>query len=244
MSEPLEAFELTATGALRVGINFGNILLASRNDDGSPRGVAPDLARELARRLDVAAEFVTYESAGRMADGAKAGEWQVAFLAADPVRAEEIAFTAPYLEVGTTYLAWNESPVTRLAEVDREGIRISVSDKSAYDLFLTRSLKHAKLERAATPDASVQLFFSDRLDALAGLRPFLLEIASKHAGTRLLEENFMTVQQAIGVPKGRDRSAAYLRDFVEEVKASGFVEKALELNGIHGASVASLTARR
>src|SRR5262245_29144235 len=147
----MSLFALTANGTLRVGINFGNTLLAGKDENGSPCGIAAELARELARRLAVPIEFVTYESAGRMADGANAGAWDVAFLATDPARAEEIVFTAPYLEVGTTYLVWTHSAIARFADVDRDGIRISVSNKSAYDLFLTRNLNQAQLVRAATP---------------------------------------------------------------------------------------------
>ena len=223
---------------LRIGINFGNVLLAWRDAGGAPAGIAADLARELAQRLGVVPDFVTYESAGQMADGAKAGEWEVAFLAADPDRAEEIVFTAPYLEVGTTYLVWSDSSILNLSDVDHEGIRISVSNKSAYDLFLTRSLKQATLLRAPTPGASVHLFFADKLEALAGLRPFLLDVAAKHSGTRVIDGSFMTVPQAIGVPKARSASAQMLDDFVKEMKASGLIAEIIEKNGVYGATVA------
>ena len=139
--------ELVPSGKLRVGINFGNALLANKKPGGVEGGIAVDLARELARRLNVPMEIVSYDSAGQMADGAKAGKWDVAFLGADPDRANEIAFTAPYLEIDTTYLVPAGSSLRSLADVDREGVRIAVSEKSAYDLFLTRSLKHATLVR-------------------------------------------------------------------------------------------------
>src|SRR5262245_19560821 len=131
---------MTPASKLRVGINFGNALLANKNADGSARGVAVDLARELVRRLGVEMDLVSYDSAGRMADGAKAGEWDVAFLAIDPACAQEIVFTEPYLQVDTTYLVRTESPIKTLEDIDRNGVRISVSNKSAYDLFLTRTL--------------------------------------------------------------------------------------------------------
>src|SRR5439155_26166221 len=124
--------------------NFGNTLLTGRDETGTPRGIAVDLAHELARRAGAPMEIVSYESAGQMADGAKAGAWDVAFLAVDPARAEEIEFTEPYLEVDTTYLVKNESPIGGIEDIDRAGVRISVSNKSAYDLFLTRSLQHAQ----------------------------------------------------------------------------------------------------
>jgi polar amino acid transport system substrate-binding protein len=182
-------------------------------------------------------EIVSYDAAGRMADGAKAGAWDVAFLGADPARAEEIAFTAPYLEIDTTYLVPAGSPLRALADVDREGVRVAVSEKSAYDLFLTRSLKRAKLVRAPGVDASVDLFLSDKLDALAGLKPLLVEVAEKHPGSRILDGRFTVVQQAVGTPKAREAAVKYLREFVEAVKASGFVAKAIQQNGIRGVVV-------
>ncbi len=181
-------------------------------------------------------ELISYDTAGRMADGAKIGAWDVAFLAADPDRAGEITFTAPYLEIDTTYLVPADSPLHTLEDVDRDGVRIAVADKSAYDLFLTRSLNRARLVRAPGVDASVAVFFSDKLDALAGLKPLLVEVAQRQPGTRVLDGRFTVVQQSVGTPKGRDAAAKFLREFVEDVKASGFVAKTIASNHIHGVS--------
>jgi polar amino acid transport system substrate-binding protein len=233
-----ERSDLTPTGKLRVGINFGNAVLANRREGGDPFGIAVDLARELERRLGVSIELINYDAAGRMADGAKAGAWDVAFLAADPDRAGEIIFTPPYLEIDTTYLVPAGSPLRTLADVDCDGVRIAVSAKSAYDLFLTRNLKRAQLVRAPGPQASVELFFSEKLDALAGIRPVLVEIALAEPGTRVMDGRFTAVQQAVGTPRGRDAAARYLREFVEDIKTSGFVAKTVEENGILGVSVA------
>jgi len=230
--------DVAPMGKLRVGINFGNALLTSRDASGTPGGIAVDLAKELARRVGVPMEIVSYEAAGQLADGAKAGAWDVAFLAADPARAEEIVFTAPYLEIDTTYLVPAGSPLRAVADVDRDGVRVAVSDKSAYDLFLTRSLKRAQLVRAPGVNASVDLFFAGKLDALAGLKPLLVEVAEKQPGARVLDGRFMVVQQGVGTPKGRDAAAKYLREFVEDIKASGFVAKTIAKNGIRGVSVA------
>jgi polar amino acid transport system substrate-binding protein len=210
---------------LRVGINFGNTVLVNRKPDGTPHGIAVDLANELARRLKVPLEITTYDSAGRMAEGAKTGAWDVAFLAADPARAQEIVFTEPYFEIDSTYLVRDDSPLHSITDVDRDGIRIALSEKSAYDLFLTRDIQHATLIRASSPGASVEIFFREKLDALAGIRPMLDDVARNHAGTRVLEGRFAAVQQAIGTPRGNDTMAQYLRTFVEEIKSSGFVAK-------------------
>jgi len=169
-----------------------------------------------------------------MTDGAKAGAWDVAFLAADPDRAGEIRFTAPYLEIDSTYLVPNHSPFHSVSDVDAEGVRIALSGKSAYDLFLSRNLKRAQLVRAPGPPASVELFFREKLDALAGIRPMLADVARQHAETRVLEGRFSTVQQAIGTPRGRDAAAQYLDEFVKDIIDSGFVAAALKKNGIDG----------
>ena len=230
--------ELTPTGKLRVGINFGNALLTRKDANGVPGGIAVDLAQELGRRVGAPVEIVGYDGAGEMADGAKAGAWDAAFLGADPGRAQDIAFTAAYVEIESTYLVPAGSPLRAIADVDREGVRIAVSARSAYDLFLTRSLKRAQLVRAPGPDASIELFFAQRLDALAGLKPQLVDVAARQPGSRVLDGRFTSVQQAVGTPKGRDAAAKYLSDFVRDIKASGLVAKTIEKNGVRGLSVA------
>lgn len=230
---------MLATDKLRVGINFGNTVLARRDDNSVPFGIAVDLAHELARRLNAGIEVVSYDSAGRMADGAKAGAWDVAFLGADPDRAGEIAFTAPYLEMDATYLVPPESMLHHVDDVDDETVRIAVSQKSAYDLFLTRELKRARLVRIPGPEASIQLFFSEKLEALAGIRPMLVEVAESHPGTSVLDGRYTVVRQAVGTPRDRAAElAGYLREFVEDIKASGLAQKVIDKNGIRGVSVA------
>ena len=230
--------ELAPTGRLRVGINFGNALLAVKDSSGQPGGIAVLLAQELSRRVNLPMDIVPYESAGRMADGVKTGAWDVAFLAADPDRAGEIGFTAPYLEIDSTYLVPATSPLRAQQDVDRAGIRIAVSAKSAYDLYLTRELKRAQLVRAPSPNESVDLFFKEKLDALAALRPVLVDLAEQHPGTRVLEGRFTVVTQAVGAPKGRPMAVQYLKTFVEDVKSSGLVAKAITTSGVRGVSVA------
>lgn len=230
--------ELTPTGKLRVGVNLSNFLLVQRNPDGSLRGIVPDLAQELARRLGTTAELVRYEKVGDVAEGAKTGAWDVAFIGAEPQRAADIDFTEPYVEIEATYLVPAGSPIRTMAEVDREGVRIAVSDRSAYDLWLTRNIKHAQLRRVEGIGASYELFVKEELEVLAGLRPRLLEDVQKLPGARILEGNFTTVQQAIGTPKGRPAGYAFLRKFAENVKASGLVAQLIERHGIRGLTIA------
>lgn len=231
--------ELAPSGKLRVGINYGNFLLVNKDaPSGEYRGIAVDLARELGRRLGVPVELAGFETAGKMADAVKAGAWDVAFLGNEPARASEIAFSAAYLEIEAGYLVPAGSPIRSIAEVDRDGVRIAVADKSAYDLYLSRSIRHAKLLRTQGIDASCDLFVTDRLEALAGLKPRLLTDAAKLPGSRVLEGRFTAVQQSIGTPKAREAGARCLREFVEEMKASGFVAGSIERHAVPGVSVA------
>lgn len=236
---PATRAELTPTGTLRIGINHGNFLLVTRGSSASdPRGVAPDLARELGRRLGVRVEFVGFDTAGTMADAVRTGVWDVAFLGAEPQRAGEIAFTAAYLEIPATYLVPAGSPIRSIAEVDREGVRIAVAEKSAYELFLSRNVKHARLVLIKGLEGSFEAFVGQKLEALAGLKPRLLMDVARLPGARVLDGQFTAVQQAIGTPKGRDAGASYLRAFVEEVKTSGLVAQAISRNAVQGVSVA------
>jgi len=231
--------ELTPTGKLRVGVNLGNFLLVQRNPDGSIRGIVPDLARELARRLGVEAELRQYEKVGDVADGAKKGEWDVAFIGAEPQRAAEIDFTAPYVEIEATYLVPAGSPIRSIAEVDRKGVRIAVAARSAYHLWLERNIKQAELAVGDSIEGSYQRFANEKLEVLAGLKPRLLQDREKLPGSRILEGRFTAVQQAIGTPKGRPAGAAYLRKFAEDVKASGLVSELIARHQIQGLSVAA-----
>jgi polar amino acid transport system substrate-binding protein len=239
MVSPSLRAELAPTGRLRVGINYGNLVLATRDPAGGDlRGVAVDLARELGTRTGLPIELVGYESAGKMVDAQQAGGWDIAFLAIDPGRAEQISFTAPYVEIEGTYLVPAGSPLRAIADVDREGVRVGVSSKSAYDLFLSRSLRHAELVRAPNPNGAFELIVDGKVDVVAGVKQHLLANTGKLAGSRVLDGRFMAIQQALGIPKGREAGALYLREFIEDVKASGLVAQAIEKAGISGVSVA------
>ena len=238
MITPSLRTDLAPTGKLRVGINYGNPVLATREPStGDLRGVAVDLARELATRTGLPVDLVGFESAGKMFEAVQAGAWDVAFLAIDPGRADQISFTAPYIEIEGTYLVPAGSPLSTIAEVDREGVRVGVSSKSAYDLFLSRSLQHAQLVHAPDPNSAFELIVAGKVDVVAGVRQHLIANAGKLPGSRVLAGRFMAIQQAVGIPKGRDAGATYLREFIEDVKASGLVARAIEKAGVRGVSV-------
>jgi len=209
--------DLAPTGKLRAGINYSNFVLATEDPaTGEPRGVAPDLARKIALQLNVPIEFVIFETAGKMADAVTTGAWDIAFLANEPERASEILFTPPYLEIEAGYLVPPGSAMEAIAEVDRPDVRIAIATKSAYDLFFSRTLSYARLFRAHGMPASYDLFIGEKLDVLAGIKPWLSKVTEKLPGSRILDGHFMTVQQCIGTPRGRELGARFLRDFLKD----------------------------
>jgi polar amino acid transport system substrate-binding protein len=230
---------LAPGGHLRAAINFGNPVLAQKDpQSGAPRGVSVDLARELGRRLGVPVDFVTFDAAGKVFDTLKTDAWDVAFLAIDPVRSNEITFTAPYVLIEGTYLVPDASPLRAIEDVDRAGVRVSVGRGSAYDLYLSRALQHAQLVRVATSAEAMDAFLHDGLEAAAGVKQPIVAFAGTHPGLRVLPGRFMVIEQAVGIPKSHDTGSPYVRAFVEEMKASGFVAKALAASGQADASVA------
>ena len=231
--------DLAPSGKLRIGLNYSNFLLVLGDDPkGDPRGIAPDLGRELARRTGLPFEFIKFDAAGKLFDAVKAAACDVGFLGAEPQRASEVEFTAAYLEIPVTFLVPAGSPIKQIADVDREGVRVAVSERSAYDLFLTRNLKKAQIVRANGIAASYDVFMAQKLEALGGLKPKLVEEQARTPGSRVLDGQITGVQQAIGAPKGREAAAKYLREFAEDVKRSGFVARAIEKHGVPGVRVA------
>ncbi len=231
--------ELAATGVLRAGINVQNFLLVtSKTETGDPAGVAPDMAAEIARRLGVGLQLVPFKSPGELADAAEAGAWDIGLIGAEPQRAEKIAFSPAYVEIEATYLVPAGSPIKAIADVDNNGVRIAVMGRAAYGLWLERNIKSAELVRADSLASAAELFVRDKLEALAGLRPALISDAAKVPGGRILDGRFMAVQQAIGTQRRNTAAAGFLRDFVEEVKASGFVASLIEKHKVRGLTVA------
>jgi polar amino acid transport system substrate-binding protein len=230
----------TPTGRLRASINLGNPILAGRDPaTGEARGVSVDLARAFAQRLGVALELVVFDTAGKSVEAVAAEQADIGFFAIDPQRGEHIRFTAPYVLIEGCYLVRADSPLQANAEVDRAGQRVVVGKGSAYDLFLSRELKHAQIVHAPSSPAVVQHFVDSGAEVAAGVKQQLEQDAQRLGGLRLLPGRFMVIRQAMGCPRGRgEAAAAALAAFVEEMKASGFVAQALARHGIAGASVA------
>ena len=242
---PAARADLAPSGTLRAAINFGNPVLATRDAaGGAPPGVSVDLSRELAARLGVPLQLVTFESAGKVVDAALAQTWDVAFVAIDPARGRDMLQSNPYVIIEGAYLVRADSPIRRNDQVDRTGVRIAVGKGSAYDLYLSRNLKQAQIVYAPTSPAVTDLFVAQQLDAAAGVKQQLEADAKRWPNLRLLDGRFMVIQQAMATPRGRDAGAAYLSEFIEQMKASGFVAQALARHGIQGAAVAPAGAAR
>ena len=227
--------ELAPTGVLRAAINMGNFLLVTgKTPSGDPDGVSPDMARELARRLNVECQLVPFATPGELADAAREDAWDIGNIGAEPERAKTIAFTAAYVEIEATYIVPEGSPIQSIGEVDKSGNRIAVSARSAYELWLSDNIQNAELKLAQGLDGSFDLFVEEKLEALAGLRPRLITDVEKLPGARILDGQFTAVQQAMGTKPDREVAAAYMSEFVEETKASGFVQGLIEKHGVVG----------
>lgn len=236
---PAVLAELAPGGVLRAAINFGNPVLAQKGQDGAPQGVSVALANALAQELGVPLEMRTFDAAGKVFAALEEGAWNIAFLAIEPVREEQIAFSEPYVIIEGTYLVAADAPYREVADLDQPGLRLAVGKGAAYDLFLTRTLKSAQLERAETSAAAVDLFFDKGLDAAAGVRQPLEKVATADSRYRVLEGAFTSIRQAMAVPRQREAGAAYVRAFVERKKAEGFVHRALAASGQADVTVAS-----
>jgi polar amino acid transport system substrate-binding protein len=231
--------QLAPTGVLRAGINMGNFLLVTgRGPAGEPDGVSPGMARAIAERLGVPVQYVPYARPGQLADAVGTGAWDIGLIGAEPQRAEKIAFSAAYAEIEATYLVPPGSAITALDQVDRPGVRIAVTARAAYDLWLERNIHQATLVRSNSIDAAFAQFSAEKLEVLAGLRPRLLTDAAAMPGSRILDGNYMTVQQAIGTARANTAGAAFIAAFVEEAKASGLVAQLIAQHKVQGLSVA------
>ena len=230
---------LAPDGRLRAAVNFGNPILANKDEKtGESVGVSIDLARELGRRLNIPVDLVTFTAAGKVVEAVTANEVSIAFVAIDPQRAVSTLYTAPYVVIEGAYLVRTDSPLKANEEVDRAGQRIVTAKGSAYDLYLTREIKNATIVHAPTSQAVTDTFLAQNMEVAAGVKQQLQMDAARVPGVRLLPGRFMVINQAMGTPIARAAAGEYLKAFIEEMKASGFVAASLERHGIKGAAVA------
>lgn len=235
---------LAPNGSLRVTINLGNALLAHAGaDPKAPEGVSVDLARQIADQLNLPLTLVVVDGAAKAVAAVRGGQADLGFFAIDPARGDGIAFTAPYLLIEGAYLVRADSGLQSNDEVDQPENRVVVGRGSAYDLFLSRHLSRARLERAPTSQAVVAEFLRGGFEVAAGVRQQLeADLAVPPAGApalRVLPGRFMVIEQAMGLPADRPSTAiAWLREFVEGTKRNGQVAAALARHQVTGATVA------
>jgi len=243
MSDKARA-ELAPTGVLRAGINLSNFLLVTgRSATAEPEGVAPDVARAIATSLGVPIHYVTFKSPGELADQAGKNIWDIGLIGAEPQRAAVMTFSAAYVEIEATYMVPPGSPITSIDQVDRKGVKVVTSARSAYGLWLENNIKNAELIQIAGLDGAFNKFRDDKIDVLAGLRPGLLKDIQKMPGATILPGKFSAVQQAVGCNKPAAEGARYIADFVENAKKSGLIAGFIEKHKVNGLSVAPPATR-
>lgn len=240
--DPSLLSSFTPTGTLRVGINFGNPLLANLDSNTKePKGITVDIANHIANKLKLAIIFICYQTAGATVEAVKSGDVDLVFVAIDPVRGADISYTPAYIQIEGAYLVKGSSPLTKNEDVDMPGNEIVVGKGSAYDLYLTREIKQAKLLRSANSQAVVDDFMSGTGNVAAGVKQQLESDAKRYDGLRMLPGRFMVINQAIGIPKTRvgvEKINAYLSSEIQELKASGFIAEAMLRHHVQGAKVA------
>ena len=234
--------ELSSNGILRAAINMSNFLLVTdKTKDGTPIGVSPDMAQELADKLNLQLKLIPYTTPGEIADDAENDKWDICNIGAEPQRAKKINFSAAYAEIQATYIVQSNSKINNILDVDKIGNKICVASRTAYGLWLERNIHNAELIQVEGVDSSFDIFLNENLDALAGLRPALIDDVKKISGGKILEGQFMSVQQAIGTSIQNIHSSIYIAEFVEEMKKSGFVQKLIDKHNVNGRlSVAKL----
>ncbi|MPY76348.1 MAG: transporter substrate-binding domain-containing protein [Alphaproteobacteria bacterium] len=231
--------QLAPTGTLRAGINMSNFLLVTgKTPSGDPDGVSPDLAREIAKRLGVPVKLVPFPSPDKLVDAAGSNAWDIGLVGAEPQRELKMGFTAAYAEIEATYMVRKDSPLKSCAEADREGVSIITRGGSAYGLWLERNIKNAKLVLTETGEQAKERFAGENIDAFAGLRNGLMKDVEKNPGMRILSGQFSSVQQAVGTLKENEAAVAYLREVVEDAKASGLIARFIEKHKANGLTVA------
>ena len=240
--QPAISYEISSllapSGVLRVAINLNNAILAHLDENDEPGGISVDLARELARQLGLDVELHTVRGAVRSVEAVASDDVDLGFFAVDPNRAEVISFTDPYVLIEGWFLVREDSPFTDNESVDQPGVRIAVGYGSAYDLFLSRTLQHATLERGPTTPEVVNYFVANNIDVAANIRQQLEEDMERHPGMRLLPERFMVIEQAMGVCTSRDEAVTqFLNDFLQEIRTNGFLAESMTRHGITGATI-------
>ena len=233
--DPDELQALAPTGKLRVGVYLGSPTSMIRDPkSGETKGVSLDLGVELARRLGVPFEIIVHPRLAEVIEALKSGKVDFTLTNATAERAKVVDFTPPLLGLELGYLVVPGSPVSTLADVDRPGIRVGVSQGSSSQGVLTREFKHARVVTAPTTKDAIEMLSQRKVDAFATNKAILFEMSDSLPTSRVLDGRWGLEHMAIAIPNGRDRGKAYLRRFAEQVTAEGLVARAAERAGLRG----------
>ncbi len=236
--------QLAPHGVLSAAVYLGNFLLVTGHTaSGEPTGIAPDICRAIARQLDVKLDLIGCETQDEVVDAAASGRCSIILVGSDPARAQKVTFTPAYAELEATYLVPMGSPIQNISQVDQPGVRIASFFKSAYDHWLQRNLKHATLVHADSLQGSNELFLSEKLDALAGLKTGLVSFSKKVPGLRILDGQFTGIQQAVASKKSNVEAIEFLSACVEEFIRSGLVTNLISQYKVQGLCAAPIHQR-
>ncbi len=208
------------------------------HETGEAKGPALELGHALAARIGIQFVSVEYPRPGAVIDGLRTYSWEGSVLIVDPVRAEQVDFSNPFLQSDLTYLVTAGSAIQHVPDADQSGIRIAVARGDTSDLALTRALKRAELIRTDSIPAAVELLRTGNVNAVALNRPSLIVQAAALPGSRVLSDGFADIYSAMAVPKGHDARLAYINEFIEEAKASGLVKRMIETLAMQGVQAA------
>ena len=220
--------QLAPKGYLRAAINLSNFLLVTGKDNnGDPEGVSPDLAKALANELNIEVKLIPFQRPGELADAVSDDIWDIGNIANEAERAKSITFSSPYTLIESTFLVRDSSYINSLNDVDREGVRIAVAERSAYDLWLTENIKNAELIRAKSIDLSFSIFQENEYEVLAGLKPKLIDDLKNTENCKILQGAFTFIKQCIGSKPGNPEAEKFINNFIEKNIENGFIEKLL-----------------
>jgi polar amino acid transport system substrate-binding protein len=237
---PAARAELAPTGKLRVGLIAANPIFVTPNTPpGETRGLAVDIARELAARIGVPLEPLRYATVGALVDSAGKGEWDIAFLAIDPERAGAMNFTREYLYSENTFLVPAGSTARGIEDLDRPGKSIATLAKSAQEIWLKKNARSATLVSASSPASAYLMLKEGKVDAVSSVASLLAEGSKQVPGSRVLPTSFVDAPIGMAVAKGRPAAFAYAYQFIEEVNASGSVREGIARHSLVGVRAAA-----
>ena len=224
---------LAPTGVLRVGLNMSNFLLVNSKDlNGLPDGVSPEIGKKLAKELNLECKLVEFEKPGLLADAVNNNEWDVGNIAYEKERGKTIDFSIPYVNIDANFVFRKKNNFTNNDEINSSNIKIAVVERSAYDLWLTENFKNAKLIKVSTIDKSHKLFRDGDVDVLAGLKPKLKEEVRLNEDLEIISEPFTYIKQSIGIKKGNPEIIVFLNKFISNLIEKGFIETLLKKHNV------------